>query len=169
MLNWLGDRIFVDHIGALPEKLEDCLRLDDPPPGLCADVWTRLSSAILDEIKRIGSIDALDKEIDDHVKFGKDRARLLVVFLDALDQLSDADHARNLIWLPSERPDHVRLVVLTASGEPGTPSNEYKAALERKLPSGLVMLEPMPREEADELLEAWLTEADSTLQLPTEE
>ncbi len=88
----------------------------------------------------------------------------LIVFLDALDQLSDADHARNLIWLPSELPEHVRLVVSTASGEPGTPPYECKAALERKLPSGLVKLEPMPKAEAHTLLEAWLSEAGRNLQ-----
>jgi hypothetical protein len=88
----------------------------------------------------------------------------LIIFLDALDQLSDADHARNLIWLPSELPEHVRLVVSTASGEPGTPPYECKTALERKLPSGLVKLDPMPKEEAGQLLEAWLAEAGRNLQ-----
>ncbi|MEK6409089.1 MAG: AAA family ATPase [Acidobacteriota bacterium] len=83
----------------------------------------------------------------------------LVVFLDALDQLSDADHARNLIWLPGELPEHAHLVVSTLPGE-------CKVALDRKLPSNLLKLEPMPRAEADELLEAWLTDADRTLQSP---
>ena len=41
----------------------------------------------------------------------------LVLFLDALDQLSDSDNARNLIWLPAELPPHVRLVVSTLPGE----------------------------------------------------
>jgi len=105
----------------------------------------------------------LVKEFGERLKLATPQKRL-IVFLDALDQLSDADHARNLIWLPSELPEHVRLIVSTASGEPGTPPHECKAALERKLPSSLVRLEPMPREEADELLEAWLTEAGRTLQ-----
>jgi WD40 repeat protein len=84
----------------------------------------------------------------------------LVVFLDALDQLSDADHGRNLIWLPRELPEHVRLVVSALPGE-------CKSALERKLPStNLVKLEPMPSEEGSELLEVWLKEAGRTLQLP---
>jgi WD40 repeat protein len=83
----------------------------------------------------------------------------LVVFLDALDQLSDADHARNLIF-PRELPEHVQLVVSTLPGE-------CKSALERKLPStNLVKLEPMPSEEGSELLEVWLKEAGRTLQLP---
>jgi len=50
----------------------------------------------------------------------------LVVFLDALDQLSDADHGRNLAWLPGQLPEHVRFVVSTLPGECLT-------ALEQKL------------------------------------
>ena len=38
-------------------------------------------------------------------------ARPLVIFLDALDQLSDAEGARGLAWLPAELPEHVRIVV----------------------------------------------------------
>ncbi len=84
--------------------------------------------------------------------------RPLVVFVDALDQLSDADYARSLVWLPSELPDHVRLVVSTLPGE-------CLDALERRLPaSNLVKVEPMPPEEGDELLAIWLRDAGRTLQ-----
>jgi hypothetical protein len=82
----------------------------------------------------------------------------LTVFLDALDQLSDADHARNLIWFPTELPEHVRLIVSTLS-------NECKTALDRKLPAeNLVKLEPMPSDEGAELLKVWLDDARRTLQ-----
>lgn len=87
-----------------------------------------------------------------------DAARPLVIFLDALDQLSDADHARNLIWLPGSLPDHVRVIVSTLPGE-------CLSALERKLArDSMVELEPMPVEEASELLDLWLTSAARTLQ-----
>ena len=39
--------------------------------------------------------------------------RPLVLFLDALDQLSEAHGARNLIWLPRRLPEAVRVVVST--------------------------------------------------------
>ena len=57
----------------------------------------------------------------------------LILFLDALDQLSDADHARNLIWLPAELPEYVRLLVSTLTGE-------CKTALERKLPAANLVM-----------------------------
>lgn len=104
----------------------------------------------------------LVKEFSERLKLATPQ-KPLIVFLDALDQLSDADHARNLIWLPAELPEHVRLVVSTLPGE-------CKTAIERKLPSAsLKKLEPMPREEADELLKAWLSEAGRTLQPPQRE
>ncbi|MFY9571744.1 MAG: AAA family ATPase, partial [Blastocatellia bacterium] len=271
--SWTGDGASTEHIGSLPEDLEACRELmRDPgaPRTVCVDVWKRLATVIEDEIKRLESIEPLEKEIADHAAFAEDRARLfvgrrsmldtiagylananphalavwgesgsgksalmakaisnckssganreivyrfigatpassdarsllesvcrqitriyggdeatiptdykelvkefgerlklataqkpLVVVLDALDQLSDADHARNLIWLPAELPANVRVVVSTLPVE-------CKTALERKLPAAnLEKLEPMPKEEADELLEAWLSEAGRTLQ-----
>jgi Domain of unknown function (DUF4062)/NACHT domain len=104
----------------------------------------------------------LVKEFGERLKLATAR-KPLIVFLDALDQLSDADHARNLIWLPAELPEHVRLVVSTLPGE-------CKTALERKLPeASLVKLEPMPIEEGSELLDVWLGEAGRTLQQPQRE
>ena len=62
----------------------------------------------------------------------------LVLFLDALDQLSDADRGRNLMWLPMELPPNVRLVVSTLPGE-------CLDILEKKLRSrNLVEVQPMP-------------------------
>ncbi len=72
---------------------------------------------------------------------------------EAQTQLSDAEGARSLVWLPSELPEHVRLVVSTLPGE-------CLSALENKLPGdSLVELEPMPLEEGKELLNVWLKEA----------
>ncbi len=99
----------------------------------------------------------LAKEFGERLKLAT-AAKPLVVFLDAVDQLSDADHARNLNWLPPDLPGHVRLVISTLP-------SECKTALDGKLPpANLVYLEPMPEAEAGELLDGWLTEAGRTLQ-----
>jgi hypothetical protein len=273
--DWTGNGISSSHIGTLPEKLEDCLKLLEEvntPQTFCVDVWKRLARVIQDEVARIEKIDPLEKEIADHAAFGKDRASSfigradilqtildyiesgdrhplcvfgesgsgksalmakaiaecgvaprapqslivsrfigatpassdgrallesicrqlsrhyradettiptdykelvkefsnrmalatkenpLVLFLDALDQLSDADHARNLNWLPAELPEHVRLIVSTLPGECLT-------ALERRLPAtNIVKLEPMTKAEGERLLRVWLGEAGRTLQ-----
>jgi hypothetical protein len=145
-----GHQIVSRFIGATPASSDGRSLLE----SLCRQV-TRIYDG--DEGTIPADYRELAKEFGERLKLATAQKPLLV-FLDALDQLSDADHARNLIWLPGELPEHVRLVVSTLPGE-------CKTALERKLRSeDLVKLEPMPREEADELLEAWLTEAGKTLQ-----
>ena len=54
----------------------------------------------------------------------------LVIFLDALDQLSAADGARGRAWLPRELPAHVRLIVSTS-----TSPADCLEALKAKLPA----------------------------------
>jgi WD40 repeat protein len=77
----------------------------------------------------------------------------LILFLDALDQLSDADNARNLAWLPANLPDHVRLVVSTLPWE-------CRSLLQGKLPQErLVELESMPPQQGSQLLDLWLDDA----------
>jgi hypothetical protein len=97
-------------------------------------------------------------------------SRPLLIFLDALDQLSDADGARSLVWLPSELPEHVRFVVSTIhlpklAGQPiGLAAADPLAALRAKLPEdNLIELGTMPREEGGALLDAWLAEAGRAL------
>ncbi|HEX8920701.1 MAG TPA: AAA family ATPase, partial [Pyrinomonadaceae bacterium] len=76
---WQGDGITTAHIGKLPEGLEDCLRLigdENAASNLCIDVWRRLARIILKEVGTMASVDSLQKEIDDHTIFGKERATL---------------------------------------------------------------------------------------------
>jgi len=82
----------------------------------------------------------------------------LIVFIDAVNQLSDSNNARNLTWLPADLPDYVRIIVSTIPGE-------CKNALEAKLLSeSLVKLESMPLDEGQNLLKAWLKDARRNLQ-----
>lgn len=86
--------------------------------------------------------------------------RPLIVFLDALDQLSEADNARNLVWLPLELPPNVRLVVSTST-EPG----DTEAVLKRRLPEECrFSLDNMPVEEAHDLLGNWFDDVERTLE-----
>lgn len=84
----------------------------------------------------------------------------LILFLDALDQLSEADNARNLSWLPAELPANVRLVISTST-EPG----DTEAVLRRRLPeASLFSLDTMQVKEAHELLGNWFDDVERTLQ-----
>jgi hypothetical protein len=87
----------------------------------------------------------------------------LVVFLDALDQLSDADHGRNLAWLPAQLPEYVRLVVSTLPGECLTALEHKLVGPVPRLPQ-FVEVTPMTAHEGAEVLAAWLHGAYRTLQ-----
>jgi hypothetical protein len=100
----------------------------------------------------------------------------LVVFLDALDQLSDADHEWNLAWLPAQLPEHVRLVVSTLPGEHLKWLEQKFVARASRLPSAsttatgtiaspFLEVGPMNAQEGAEVLAIWLRDAHRTLQL----
>ena len=86
----------------------------------------------------------------------------LVLFLDALDQLSDADQGRNFAWLPAELPEHVRLVVSTLPGDSLKALEQSRIGEASGLPEFLEIT-PMNAADGEELLTAWLTEARRTL------
>jgi len=84
--------------------------------------------------------------------------RKLILFLDALDQLSTENNARMLYWLPKELPVNVQIIVSTLPGE-------CLNALEKKLPKdNIIELEPMEPDEGGDLLNKWLDDAKRKLQ-----
>jgi len=90
--NWTDKGLSKDHIGTLPEKLEDCLKLSDAdtiPSDLCVDVWRKLSKVIKEEVAQFEDVDALKNEIENHNKFGKERARFFVGRDSTLKKISD--------------------------------------------------------------------------------
>jgi hypothetical protein len=145
-----GAEVIVRFIGATPESSDGRALLQ----SLCLQISRRYGA---DE----STVPTDYRELVD--EFPKRLAlatadRPLILFLDALDQLTDAEGARSLVWLPAELPEHVRLVVSTLPGE-------CLSVLENKLPAAsLVELEPMPVEEGQALLDVWLEEASRALQ-----
>jgi len=71
--------------------------------------------------------------------------RPLVLFLDALDQLSEMDNARSLNWLPKDLPPHSRIIVSCLPELEGT----LKEADVYHLPL-------MPKADGERLLDTWL-------------
>ena len=86
----------------------------------------------------------------------------VVIFLDALDQISDTDNARMLYWLPRELAPNVKLVlsVLDEKGEAG----ECFDIAKRIWPDALVEVGALGGDDAEALLDTWLEEAGRTLQ-----
>ena len=76
----------------------------------------------------------------------------LVVFLDALDQLTESDNARNLIWLSTDLPPHVKLIVSTLPGE-------CLAILKRRLPgTSIIQMTALEKRDGKKILQSWLDE-----------
>jgi hypothetical protein len=69
----------------------------------------------------------------------------VMVFLDALDQLSDSDNAKSLYWLPRELPEQSRMVVSSLP--------ELKTRLSNQC---IIDLPLLPIDEASKILERWL-------------
>lgn len=99
--------------------------------------------------------------------------RPVLVFIDALDQLSETDNARTLAWLPRQLPPHVRVVVSVLEGSAAAPSeasNETStiAGLEsilrrRGKPEDVLPIEDYPRDDAKGLLDWYLGAERRTL------
>ncbi|GEM_PF-4126905 len=138
----------VRFIGATPASSDGRALLD----ALCREI---------SRAYRVDESDVPSEHNDLAVELGKRMAlagaeRPLILFLDALDQLSGV--ARSLSWLPGSLPEHVRVVLSTLPGD-------CEQALRAKYPApGLVPLEAMSPEEGEKLLGLWLAQAGRTLQ-----
>lgn len=112
-----------------------------------------------------GDIRELTKELDEHFKTTTAQAPL-ILFLDALDQLADADNYPSLFWIP-QLPGHVKLIASCLSDRaPEDPASQPYAAFKRGgLAEGdFIDLDALSEEEAQTLFfERWLTRAGRKL------
>ena len=87
----------------------------------------------------------------------------LHIFIDGLDQIDMRDAGPLMPWLPRRLPDAVKLVV-SVLDDP-TPAGDRLRTLRGLLPDAtFVPLEPLPKADADRVLDVWLDEAGRTLQ-----
>jgi len=109
----------------------------------------------------------LIKEFNQHI-YSATRQKPLLLFLDALDQLSDTGDGRSLKWLPTgELPEYVRIVVSCLSDRAETdPAGEpYRVLKARKIGKREFLdLSCLSESEAQTLLfERWLAQAGRQL------
>ena len=69
----------------------------------------------------------------------------VMIFLDALDQLSETDNTRHLYWIPNELPGHSKVVVSALSELEG----QLSGTIKEHLPV-------LPEKEAKQILDRWL-------------
>ncbi|MDD2716913.1 MAG: HEAT repeat domain-containing protein [Candidatus Wallbacteria bacterium] len=125
----------------------------------------------LDENTIPSDYDGLEKAFPELLKSAVP-AKPLIIFLDALDQLSNQD-ASELRWLPAELPENVRLVVTTLdpSGfesdvkvQAAADADQYLENLKNKIPeSNIRELGKMSGSDGKALLDCWLNKANRQL------
>jgi WD40 repeat protein len=77
----------------------------------------------------------------------------LIIFIDALDQLSSDAASLSLDWLPQELPEHVRMVI-----------SALPAVKEKLMYTQAYEVIPMSEDDGTDLLERWLKAINRTLQ-----
>ncbi|NLX96920.1 MAG: AAA family ATPase [Rhodopirellula sp.] len=85
--------------------------------------------------------------------------RAVHLFLDALDQLDDADHARSLWWIRSKPlPPHAKLIVscLSDAAQNDPAMHPYAALAQRRLLENAVPLDSLSPAEAQALFDRWV-------------
>jgi len=142
--------ILYRFIGATPDSSSGRSLLD----SLCRQITALYA----------GEESSIPSEYRDLVQEFPQRLRLappekpLILFLDALNQLSDADNSRSLDWMPLELPPNVFLVVSTT---PGRCLEEIKIRLPAE---NILELCGLSVKDGTLLLERWLQESARTLQ-----
>lgn len=149
-----GTVVVTRYIGATPESADTRALLQ----GLCRTITRRYGG---DETSIPTDYDGLVAEFPKRLALATED-KPLVLFLDALDQLGDGQQVSplgpNLNWLPSDLPEHVRVVVSILAGA-------GLEQLRRRLPAGSVIeLERMPDADGAVVLDRWLAGARRTLQ-----
>lgn len=81
----------------------------------------------------------------------------LIIFIDALDQLSNSYSAHNLNWLPHHLPENVKIIVSTL------PGNTYNSLKNKVADENILKLKPMKMEEGSKLLDLWLANKNRSL------
>lgn|GEM_PF-2158060 len=131
--------------------------------GICRDVRHRTG----DEGEPSGEFDDLVSEFRGHLTQGSHSPAPVVIMLDALDQLSDNDGARDLNWLPTTRlSENVRVIVscLSDRGDEDPAGAPWRLMQRRQHPDPFrFLLGAFSTGESRGLLDRWLDEARRTL------
>lgn len=110
---------------------------------------------------------ALIEELQEHFQ-STSPEQPLILCLEALDQLSDADSGRMLNWIPAgQLPGNMKLIVSCLSGLPeGDPAGQpFAVLMQRQIPTeNFVHVSALSEDDASELLfDRWLPQAGRTV------
>ncbi|MEN6553436.1 MAG: AAA family ATPase, partial [Methanobacterium sp.] len=135
-----ADNIIVRFIGATPESSD----------------MRSLLEGLSKQISMIyGEDDSIPSDYNELVQHFNERLNLandgkpLLIFLDALDQLSDSENAHNLSWIPNELPENVHIVISTLK-------NIFQSSLENRISAeNTVEVLPLENNDGMGILDEW--------------
>lgn len=143
--------IITRFIGATPASSDVRSLLE----SLCKQISIKYGD---DESNVPSEYNDLIKEFPEKLKLADLNEKPLYIFLDALDQLSSADNAHSLNWLPENLPDNVHIVVSSLE-------ENFYDILKNKIPEeNLLKLYGLDKEQGENLLKLWLKDGKRTLQ-----
>ncbi|MGO8697053.1 MAG: AAA family ATPase [Limisphaerales bacterium] len=157
----------------IPTTLQPIIRLIGTTPH-SSDVRSLLRSLcqkLRERNRRDGElpsdIRALSEELQEHFRSATPE-QPLILLLDALDQLSDADNGRLLHWIPTgQLPGHVKLVVscLSDRAKDDPAGQPFEELMRRQLPAqNSINMDVLSEDEARMLLfDLWLHKAGRTV------
>jgi WD40 repeat protein len=169
-----GAEIICRFIGAIPESTNLLTLLQD----LCQEILDRyrpLDRAREDRAEGQAQVLTVQEQIPTDpynlVKFFRNKCLTLataqmpmIMFLDAIDQLSPEYDARGLRWLPKELPENVHVVVTVA-----TDAHECLKEIVKVPESYRYHLRPMTKGDGEALLVEWLQQAKRRLTIDQHE
>eukprot|EP00741_Cyanophora_paradoxa_P007792 tig00001208_g7539.t1 len=120
----------------------------------CADAYEAESSEMIysHDIRDVAAV------FEPTLRWGT-AERPLYLFIDALDQLSDAGNGRKLGWLPQRLPPHTRLVVSMIPGEAGGGALEsFQDFVGGSDSPNIIRVPVFDRTSAEDALDAWSRE-----------
>ncbi|MBE0685933.1 MAG: DUF4062 domain-containing protein, partial [Anaerolineaceae bacterium] len=147
--SWPNAKLIFRFIGATPESSNGRALL----ASLCHQIsqaYGAEESSIPFEYKKL--VEEFPKRLALATK-----TKPLILFIDALDQLSSTDNAHNLNWLPVQMPANVKVVLSTLPGE-------GLQVLTGKLPGRkIIEMTGLSAAEGQAILHAWLKETNRAL------
>ena len=109
---------------------------------------------------KIDSIELLAKQFKCKVKEEKQRT---IIFLDALDQLSDVDAITEMEWLPTSLPQNVRVVISCTPSRSSMPSVYFQYLSSLISTHNFVSVTQLEADTCEKMLIKWLENDERTL------
>lgn len=146
-------KVVFRYIGATPSSLDIRLILI----GLCKEIIRDYDLSI--DVSSMAFEDVVTSFLRCLAQVEKS-SKKLIIFLDALDQLSEKYEARKLAWLPSQGFTNVRIIISTL---PDKKYSCYQSLAERVPAAEAIEVPQMPVNDGAILLDRWLKVAGRTL------